>query len=62
MNYFSIHDVKSIKAKRTIHDDDFQILVFSVIDDEGRETRIQFFMDESVVIDFEETDTDRSYE
>lgn len=62
MNYFSIHDVKSIKAKRTIHGDDFQILVFSVTDDEGHETKIQFFMDEPVVIDFEETDTDRSYE
>lgn len=61
MNYFAVHDVKTIKAKRTIHGD-FQVLLFTVTDDEDRETKIQFFMDEPVVIDFEETDTDRSYE
>ena len=61
MNLFYIHNVVGIKAKRTIHSD-FQTLKFRVTDENGQETDIQFFMDEPVVIDFEETDTDRSYE
>ncbi len=62
MTLLSIHDVKNIKAKRTIHGSDFQVLTFTITDDQGQETQIKFFMDEPVVIDFEETDTDRSYE
>ena len=62
MTLLSIHDVKNIKAKRTIHRDDFHVLTFTITDDEGQKTQIKFFMDEPVVIDFEETDTDRSYE
>ena len=61
MTLLSIHDVKHIKAKRTIHSD-FQVLTFTVADDQGQETQIKFFMNDPVVIDFEETDTDRSYE
>lgn len=61
MNYIQVHDVKSIKAKRTIHHN-FHSLTLTAIDDEGRETTLIFFSDDAVVIDFKGTETDGDYE